>query len=58
MQNIGDRLFYYYDSFSKRLNQGWPTRSSLIHGLKYQDILTSLTFPGRKLNDQKLNFRD
>ena len=58
MQNIYDRLFYLYDSSGDRLDQGWPTRSSLIHGLQHQGKLTYLTFTERKLSDQKLNFRD
>ena len=58
MQNICDRLNYLYDSSGDRLDQGSPTRSSLIHGLQYQGKLTFLTFTERKLSDQKLNFRD
>jgi len=58
MQNIYDRLIYIYDSSGDRLHQGWPTRSSLIHGLQHQGKLTYLTFTVRKLNDQKLIFRD
>jgi len=58
MQNIYDRLIYVYDSSGDRLDQGRPTRSSLIHGLQHQGKLTYLTFTGRKLSNQKLNFRD
>ena len=57
MQNICEQLFYLYDSSGDRLDQGWPTRSSLVPGLQYQGKLTYLTFTERKLNDQKLNFR-
>ena len=55
MQNICDQLFYKYDSTGDRLDQGWPTRSSLANGLQHQGKLTYLTFTVRKLNDQKLN---
>ena len=58
MQNFYDRLFYSYDSFGDRLDQGCPTRSSLTHGLQHQGKLTYLTFTVRKLSDQKLIFRD
>ena len=53
MQNIWNRLIYLYDSSGDRLDQGWPIRSSLIHGLQYQGKLTYLTFTERKLSDQK-----
>ena len=58
MQNIYDRLIYIYDSSGDRLDQGWPTRSSLTNGLQHQGKLTFLTFTESKLSDQKLNFRD
>ena len=58
MQNICDQLLYKYDSTGDRLDQGWPTRSSLDHGLQYQGKLTYLSSTERKLSDQKLNFRD
>ena len=57
MQNICDRLFYLYDSSGDRLNQGLPTRSSLIHGLQHHGKLTYPTLTERKLSDQKLNIR-
>ena len=49
MQNIRERLIYLHDSFGDRFDQGWPTRSSLIHGLQYQGKLTYLTFTERKV---------
>ena len=48
MQNFWDQLFYLYDSSGDRFDQGWPTRSSLIHGLQHQGKLTYLTL-GKKV---------
>ena len=49
MQNICGRLLYLYDSSGDRLDQGWPTRSSLIHGLQHQGKLTYLALYGKKV---------
>ena len=49
MQNIRERLTCLYDSFGDQFDQGWSTRSSLVHGLQHQGKLTLSNLYGKKV---------